>query len=732
MSVAQCNKNSFAKRIFKMAQKQFYIDGGFSTNADSELVGNLSMTGHIIPTVDSNGTTGYDLGSPTFKWRDLYLSQGSLYIDGQKVIESDAGTIIVQADEDQSLTTKVSGSAVLTLQSDTTVSMAATLQMAAGKKITDAAGEAVEFGDKVDMDNNQIINVGAPTADGHATNKSYVDSLVNGIATDAITEGDTEIEIADLGTGTVGITVDGVQRLALSGGGAAFTVPVSVNGENLSTNANVLTQKQAAEAAAAADATAKADAAKAEAIAHAESYADTAEADAKTYADGIVATATTSLQSYADTAETDAVSTANAYTDTAVAGLVDSAPGVLDTLNELAAALNDDANFASTVTTNIATAKSEALAYTDGQIAALDFNNVAGGIAVTGGALNLGANSDLELSGSSEVSYSGATIVGEDPDAAGNPAVCASSFRPTASVSNLNLRPNAGGAIDLDGGDVTYGGTGIVGDDPDNAGNPTVCASTFRPSNGVTDLNLRPGTGGAVTFGGNVLEGVSTPVAGTDAVNKTYADAGDAATLASANAYTDQEVAALIDSAPGALDTLNELAAAMGDDANFAATTTTAIATAKSEAISTASADATSKADAAQTAAISAASADATSKANAAQSAAEATAAADATSKANAAQAAAEATVAAANYFNALTQSHGSPVVVTAAQADSTSAVTIDLGVTGLEFAQVYVNRQLLRPTEMTNYNKSTGDCTFAVGVLSTDDELEIVGFSIS
>jgi hypothetical protein len=29
--------------------------------------------------------------------------------------------------------------------------------------------------------------------------------------------------------------------------------------------------------------------------------------------------------------------------------LVDGAPGVLDTLNELSAALNDDANFASTV-----------------------------------------------------------------------------------------------------------------------------------------------------------------------------------------------------------------------------------------------------------------------------------------------------------------------------------------------------------------------------------------------
>lgn len=38
---------------------------------------------------------------------------------------------------------------------------------------------------------------------------------------------------------------------------------------------------------------------------------------------------------------------------TAVNGLVNSAPGTLDTLDELAAALNDDANFASTVTTSL-------------------------------------------------------------------------------------------------------------------------------------------------------------------------------------------------------------------------------------------------------------------------------------------------------------------------------------------------------------------------------------------
>lgn len=43
------------------------------------------------------------------------------------------------------------------------------------------------------------------------------------------------------------------------------------------------------------------------------------------------------------------------YVDNQVAGLIDSAPGALDTLNELAAAIGDDANFATTVNNNIAT-----------------------------------------------------------------------------------------------------------------------------------------------------------------------------------------------------------------------------------------------------------------------------------------------------------------------------------------------------------------------------------------
>lgn len=52
-----------------------------------------------------------------------------------------------------------------------------------------------------------------------------------------------------------------------------------------------------------------------------------------------------------------------------------------------------------------------------------------------------------------------------------------------------------------------------------------------------------------------------------------------AATISDFAAAADARIALVIDAAPAALDTLNELAAALGDDANFAATTATALAT---------------------------------------------------------------------------------------------------------------------------------------------------------
>ena len=61
--------------------------------------------------------------------------------------------------------------------------------------------------------------------------------------------------------------------------------------------------------------------------------------------------------------------------------------------------------------------------------------------------------------------------------------------------------------------------------------------------------------------------------------DKTYVDTQDTAILTDAKSYTDTKVASLVDSAPETLNTLNELAAALGDDPNFATTTANQIGT---------------------------------------------------------------------------------------------------------------------------------------------------------
>ena len=68
---------------------------------------------------------------------------------------------------------------------------------------------------------------------------------------------------------------------------------------------------------------------------------------------GALASATTATTQSASDNSTKIATTA--YTDAAITALVDSSPGTLNTLNELAAALNDDASFSTTVTNSIAT-----------------------------------------------------------------------------------------------------------------------------------------------------------------------------------------------------------------------------------------------------------------------------------------------------------------------------------------------------------------------------------------
>jgi len=81
--------------------------------------------------------------------------------------------------------------------------------------------------------------------------------------------------------------------------------------------------------------------------------ADHAKLDALTTSNGAILNGVTATTQSAGDASTKVATTA--YADTAVSNLVDSSPAALNTLNELAAAINDDASFSTTVTNSIAT-----------------------------------------------------------------------------------------------------------------------------------------------------------------------------------------------------------------------------------------------------------------------------------------------------------------------------------------------------------------------------------------
>lgn len=101
-------------------------------------------------------------------------------------------------------------------------------------------------------------------------------------------------------------------------------------------------------------ATAKSEAI-ADAAADATSKANAAENAAKSYTDTRETAITAAYEAYADGVSDDALAAAKAYTDVEVAALVDNAPEALDTLKELALALGNDENFATSVATEIGT-----------------------------------------------------------------------------------------------------------------------------------------------------------------------------------------------------------------------------------------------------------------------------------------------------------------------------------------------------------------------------------------
>jgi len=113
-------------------------------------LGGGTLASDIIPATDNT----YSLGSSSKMWKDIYVGPGSLYVNGQKVLEESSGNIIVSADVNQNLVIQTSGSGDIELDptGSGTVTIKGTLVIEAGSNVTSSDGNAIAFGNQIKID----------------------------------------------------------------------------------------------------------------------------------------------------------------------------------------------------------------------------------------------------------------------------------------------------------------------------------------------------------------------------------------------------------------------------------------------------------------------------------------------------------------------------------------------------------------------------------------------------
>ena len=218
------------------------------------------------------------------------------------------------------------------------------------------------------------------------------------------------------------------------------------------------------------------------------------------------------------------------YTDTAIANLVATAPTTLDTLNELAAALGNDPNFATTVSTNIGTkAPINNATFTGTTVvptADINGGNIDGTVigvatpaAITGTDITattgfigpLTGSVTGDLTGDSAGTHTGAVVGSVTGDVTSTG---------TSSFADVTIS----GSLDMSAG-TSATVTGLSA--PVNA--TDAATKTYVDSADALKLNLTGGTmSGAVAMGNNKITGLGTPTATTDAVTKDYVDTASA------------------------------------------------------------------------------------------------------------------------------------------------------------------------------------------------------------
>ena len=308
------------------------------------------------------------------------------------------------------------------------------------------------------------------------------------------------------------------------------------------------------------------------------------------------------------------------YVATQLSNIVNSAPGALDTLKELSDALGSDANFSTTITNSLATKATIASPTFTGTVTIpagaiiADYDLISDRTTAVSGAITtaatdattkVAAEAALRVSGdaaSVSTAAADATTKADAAKAAAEATAAASlSSAITLEVSNRNtaIATAKSEAIAAAGTDATTKAQGAIDaaaadatTKASNAQTAAISAAAAAADTKVSDhnsdtTNVHGISDTSLLALKSEVAAVTAATLGLGSVDNT-ADANKPVSSAQATAIATAkseaiadataQVNAVIAAAPAALNTLDELAAALGDDANYATTVTTALA----------------------------------------------------------------------------------------------------------------------------------------------------------
>jgi len=151
--------------VFTTTSSFNMMTASMATTGSNVFVGTQTSSGSIVPSVNNT----YDLGSPTHQFRHVYISSGSLYVNGTKVLGSTSQELQITTDAGQSFKILESSSDTITLQSaDGNITLATsgggdvimdptngviglkgTVTIYTGNKITSSDGNSIQFGNGI-------------------------------------------------------------------------------------------------------------------------------------------------------------------------------------------------------------------------------------------------------------------------------------------------------------------------------------------------------------------------------------------------------------------------------------------------------------------------------------------------------------------------------------------------------------------------------------------------------